>query len=414
MKIAFYLSNKYISSIVASEIENGNPGIGGSEYSALLISTILSRRKNLEIVLLCDEPGKFPNVLQWIPCANLSGAIKYYKRNGFDFLVVDAKFLEKNIVLRFYNVRFVAWANCFIAEDMLRFYANQPNICKIVNVGKEQYELTNNLPIYKKSCYIYNAVPTDFLENYIQSLKPNILREPNVVYIGSLIPSKGFHLLAKAWPKVISKMPSAKLYVIGSAKLYSRNSRLGNWGIASKKYEDTFMQYLTNDGELLKSVHFLGILGNEKYDVLGNCKVGVPNPSGISETFGYTAVEMQIMDCLVTTIKCPGYIDTVFDKKNLYETPDKLSENIIRLLNSNEDVYRNVMKYISKFSPNIIVKEWEEFFLSLSPEENQKISISRRIAIINGFVRYHIHLYYQMHINWIKKVYNFLKHLLRS
>lgn len=412
MKVAFYISNKNISSVDNQEVEEGNPGIGGSEYSAILISTLLSRYKKLECVLLCDVPANYPKDLNWVQCNDLAGAVEYYKNNDFDYLVVDAKLLEKCIVLRFYDVKFIAWANCFIPEPMLNFYANQSNLVKIVNVGKEQYQLLKNLPVFKKSTYIYNAVPTNFLNDYKQILQPNALREPNVVYIGSLIPSKGFHLLAQAWPKVVKDVPNAKLFVIGSGKLYSRNSRLGKWGIASKKYEDMFMQHLAPEGELMPSVHFLGILGKEKYDILSKCKVGVPNPSGISETFGYTAVEMEIMDCLITTIKCPGYIDTVYDKKNLYDSPDKLANNIKQLLKSDIDIYPEVMKYVSKFSVDTIVSKWEQFLLSLPNNERINFVGNRRFAIIQGFIKYYLNSLTHLVLASLKSIYrlvNFMR-----
>ena len=74
------------------------------------------------------------------------------------------------------------------------------------------------------------------------------------------------------------------------------------------------MKHITNDNQVLPSVHFLGVLGEEKNDLLLKCRVGVPNPSGNTETFGFTAIEMQSMGCNITTMKCSGYLDTVFTK----------------------------------------------------------------------------------------------------
>lgn len=68
MKIAFYIPNRGICQKDLSNINEGNPGIGGSEFSAVLIATNLSGKKGLEILLLCDRKGIFPNGLQTQPC----------------------------------------------------------------------------------------------------------------------------------------------------------------------------------------------------------------------------------------------------------------------------------------------------------------------------------------------------------
>ncbi|MCB6981976.1 glycosyltransferase, partial [Bacteroides uniformis] len=65
-------------------------------------------------------------------------------------------------------------------------------------------------------------------------------RNLNVAYVGSLVPAKGFDLLASAWPAVLAKVPDAQLFVVGSGKLYNRNSVLGKWNIADEKFENKF------------------------------------------------------------------------------------------------------------------------------------------------------------------------------
>lgn len=45
MKIAFYIPNRGIYQKDLSNINEGNPGIGGSEFSAVLIATNLSGKK---------------------------------------------------------------------------------------------------------------------------------------------------------------------------------------------------------------------------------------------------------------------------------------------------------------------------------------------------------------------------------
>ena len=49
----------------------------------------------------------------------------------------------------------------------------------------------------------------------------------NVVYLGGLNKYKGFHVLAKAWKKVLAEVSDAKLIVLGSGKLYNRETSMG-------------------------------------------------------------------------------------------------------------------------------------------------------------------------------------------
>ena len=94
-------------------------------------------------------------------------------------------------------------------------------------------------------------------------------------YVVSLVPAKGFYLLASSWPAVLAKLPDSQLCVVGAGKLYNRNSVLGKWNIADEKFENKFMKHITNDNQVLPSVHFLGVLGEEKNDLLLKCRVGV-------------------------------------------------------------------------------------------------------------------------------------------
>lgn len=389
MKIAFFVPNSNISNVDFSQIEDGNPGVGGSEYSAILIASCLCKRGNIDTVVLVEKQAKFPKYLKWHACGCLVRGINYTQQNKIDYLIVDGKLLTKEIVCKFYKVKFVAWANTFVSPNMYDFYAKRKNLVSIVNVGKEQLEQTNGTPIYEKSCYIYNAVPTVARDSFSDMII-NGKREHNVCYIGSLHPAKGFQYLAKAWPKVKAQVSDAQLFVIGSGRLYGRDAKLGTWGLASKEFEEEFMCHLVENGNIIDSVHFLGILGKEKYDILSKCKVGVPNPSGVSETFGYTAVEMQFMDCQVTTIKCAGYLDTVCEKTNLYNNTDELADYIVRLLNKSNYDNKSTLEYIKRFSIENVVNQWEQFIHELEGMLKKEFYAERDITYYKNVLRFYI------------------------
>lgn len=403
MKVAFFFPNKNISTINFSNIEEGNPGIGGSEFSALLIASNLCKLHQHDIMVFCEVESVFPVGLKWQECGDLIGAIKLVISQHIDFFIVDGKLLTKDILCKFYNVKFIAWANTFITDEYLDIFSKMNNVISVINVSKRQLESTKYHPIYRKSTYIYNAVPIKILSKY-SSLLPNAKRAHNVCYIGSLHPAKGFQYLAKAWPAVIKEVPDAQLFVIGSGKLYGRNARLGKWGIASESFEKEFLPYIIENGKIIDSVHFLGILGSEKYEILSKCKVGVPNPSGVSETFGYTAVEMQFMGCQVTTIKCIGYLDTVFNKSNLYDSTENLSDYIVKLLRNDTNDYEETMKYIKNFSINEIISCWSSFLQSIDKDDIEARIVCKDIFFYEGLLLYYLKSIKSLAKSYIKKI----------
>ena len=137
---------------------------------------------------------------------------------------------------------------------------------------------------------------------------------------------------------------------------------MGKYGIAEENYEKMLLKYLSHEGKILPSVHFMGIMGKEKEDILLQTKVGVPNPSGITETFGLSAVEMQMLGANVTTIRCPGYLDTVVNGV-LYSNRKKLAESVIYLLNHDTSHYAEAMNYFeANFSHDAVATRWEQLF----------------------------------------------------
>lgn len=363
-KIAFFLDNKAFSSIDCSDILAGNPGIGGTENMFYVIATLLSMRDNGIIVkLFLTERQTLPECLNYEITDSLTSCISKADRESFDFLIIkhDVQYIYNNTLKNAdsLGLQIIVWAHVFMCYWELDFYARLKNIYKIVNVGKEALDLYIDHPAYDKSCFIYNCLPLS--KDTICRSIPFNKRKHIVTYIGQLSSFKGFHLLAEAWPKVIKEIPDAELYVIGSGKLYDKNSKLGKYGLAESSYEQEFIKYLIDDeGEIIPGVHFMGVMGKEKDIILSKTKIGVPNPSGITETFCISAVEMQMHGAFITTIKAPGYLDTV---KNgiLYSSRKQLARSIIKALRMEKDDYKNAMDYFrNEFSYETVSQHWEE------------------------------------------------------
>ena len=370
MKVAFYLNNEDFSyNRDFTNLLKGNPGIGGSEYMILLMSYLLSVRNNgIQVRLYAAKQGRFNQSVDVIVIDDIESAARHASENGFERFVFDHKRIS------WYkhpfdglspNIRLIPWCHCFAFTRELRIMCEHPNIGRIVNVGREQMDLMRDDKSFLISDYIYNCIPID--PKWIKKAcsNPNKYRNHSVVYMGSLVHLKSFHVLAEIWPNICRRVPDAVLYVIGSGKVYGDNVELGDYGLADKDYEDLFMSYLTENGRLLDSVHFLGSLGEEKYEALIQAKVGVPNPTGKSETFCICAVEMQAMGCSVAAMEAPGYYDT-FSNGYLADSKKKLEDNIVKLLLDGEPCNHNVsLNHIQhNFSKEVIVEEWETLLKS--------------------------------------------------
>ena len=374
MNIAFYCKNKNTSKIDCSNLLNGNPGVGGTYYAMLSVAYFLNHRNdsNHKYYVFAESVNNLPMDMNKVFVDTEDDLNSNIKKYDIGILVINKTGATLDSIInkvKETNVKVVIWDHCFIPYFELGRYADYENVVRIVAVGKEQLMTFCDHRAFKKGTYIYN------LCNYnLPTPKPFSARKNHVVYIGSIVPLKGLHLLTQAWPSVLKEVPDAQLYIIGSGNLYNQNEKLGKYGIAEYFYEKKLLSpILDANKKIIPSVHFCGVMGNEKFDILDVSKVAVPNPSGLTETFGYTAIEAQLAGCLVTTMKCPGYVDTVLGKDNiLYSDEKKLAESVVKLLKQSDyDSSETIKEINTKFSNDKIIRCWELLFDEI---ENNEVS----------------------------------------
>jgi glycosyltransferase involved in cell wall biosynthesis len=378
INIAFYMTNSGIANVDCRNITNGNPGIGGTYYSMISLADSLSQNKDerFRFKMFAESIEYLPISLDSVQTNNLKELRNNLLKYKTNILIVN-KIGSNTLDFRFFTaienieVKIIVWAHCFIPSKELSNYALNKQISKIVCVGREQLNTLIDHKAFSKSTFIYNGINS----NHNNEILPYDERKNDVVYIGSLVPLKGFHILAKAWKKVLKEIPDARLFVIGGGNLYNRNAQLGKYGIAESFYEKKFIKHLLdNNRQIHNSVHFCGLMGVEKMDILRKAKVGIPNPGGKTETFGYSAIEMQLSGMMISTIKCPGYIDTVFDKNGMYDKTSQLSSAIITLLKKTDYSPVPTIKFIdSQFSFLKISKDWRNLINEIYFSKNNEL-----------------------------------------
>lgn len=368
IKIGFYIENKGIESIDCTDLKSGNPGIGGTEYAILLVTEWLSKeKKDISLTLYARSAQNLPESINVSVCNDITDALIKSVDNGdeifvlrFEFGYFQRRILDNPLCQR---LKIILWAHNFYRRKYLSYFDSLPYVKAIVNVGREQLDAYRDHHAFYKSTYIYNGV---YIEKN-ESIKEVRDRPNAVTYIGGLYPGKGVHYLTRVWRDVLAEVPDAKLNIIGSGQLYSRDYKLGKFGIAESSYEEYLLKpILDTDGNIIPSVNFLGVLGSEKKKILMNTKVGIPNPGGLGETFGYTAVEMQLAGCLVTTIKGCGYMDSVYRKERLYTNIEKLGDRIIALLKCDTENILAMENFIEcNFSMEVIGGKWHNLLCDI-------------------------------------------------
>ncbi|GHT88654.1 hypothetical protein FACS189474_4270 [Bacteroidia bacterium] len=370
MKIAFLYSNKGLGTIDGSSPNLGNPGVGGTQFCYLMLMYYLSATKekwNISAYVF-EETTLPPNIKQ-IKIYNIQDALKDASEKLVDyFIATHNNFMDNNIChfVDTLDLKVIVWGHNYYFAPLANNIAQAANIVANVFVGKQQYDRYIDHPIIDKSVTIFNMI-----NDPDKSANRNN-DSTTVIYIGSLVPSKGFHLLAKMWKEILNTHPSAKLKVIGTGKVYNRNTRLGTLDVADADYEKQFLPYIIDEkGNLLDSVEFLGLLGAEKLAVFLNASVGVVNPSAKTETFGISILDMAAAKLPVVTLNANGFPDTIINKKTgfLCSSQSDIKKKIVLLLKDrhlNEQLGTNAKKYIENFSPEIITKEWVNLFEALT------------------------------------------------
>lgn len=366
LKIAFYLDNRNVPSTDFTMPENGNPGVGAAEYLHVAIPFYLEKECGsfCEVIIYAHNKDKLPSNVISYEVEDIVDAAEKAASNNVNIFIFRPRVKEElNIldVIDRLKLPSIGRAALTPSVEHLRKMSKSQYFKALVCVGREQFDYLVDTPISSKRVLINNGVSPIPFENSSNVEK----NEKLVVYLGSLVYQKGFHLLAKAWPKVLKEVPDAKLSVIGSAKVYNDNAKLGSLGIASEEYEDKYIKpYLVKDGKLMDSVLFHGQLGYEKYEILRKAVIGIANPSGQTETCCVSAVEISASGTAVVSGAYYALLDTVRNKETGllgYNTKD-LEKNIIFLLkNPNYAIELGLNGkdfFYNNYDFKIVIKKW--------------------------------------------------------
>ena len=169
-----------------------------------------------------------------------------------------------------------------------------------------------------------------------------------VVYLNRIVKMKGIERGIKAFSKVVSQRPEAKLWIIGTG-------------------EPDFVSHLKNlvdELGIANSVEFLGFRdGKEKFDLLSRAHV-LMNPSYL-EGWGLVNLEANRMETPAVVFKVRGCVDSVADNLSGYicedDNLDEMAEKLI-LAAENEQLRKTAFNHSLKYSWD---KQGDIFYLNL-------------------------------------------------
>lgn len=360
--IAFLLDDWNVQSADITDPRVGNPAIGGTEYAFVSLAYELSTRGLARVTLLHrNRTNTYPPNLSVVPIDNypdgLGGALE--QAGPLDCIVVrghDSLPNARVIEAIPESIPVIAWTHNHLKSATLRYLARSEKIKRVVYVGREQCALAAGAACHSKATYI---VP-----GFYVAQRSNPSKERRAVYIGSMVPQKGFHRVARLWPRIRQACPTAELDVIGSSQVYHDHRRMGAMSIASASYEKLILRYL-RDEPAKCGVVFHGKMGIEKYDILGRALVGLPNPTGFTECCPASVVEISGCGAAVVALRQWGMCDTVVDKVTGYLCSDD-REYVRRVISlfENPDSARSMgsagQRFVKDiFSYTVVCEQWE-------------------------------------------------------
>lgn len=407
MKIGFFLNNCSLpnsESVSYSKLSNENPGCGGTEYLTIFLICALSKKGHelycfsKESITFDDKKICFKNI------STLPEAVNYFSKTVDDglFVVIPRSAEELNFK-KPNNIRIITWGHCFYTAEIVR-KINKLNPDVNVFLTEASRNKYYNTKLYNKSIVIGNFTQTHFCPQP-RAYNP---QKTNIVYIGSLSGYKNADCVTKAWPIVIKKYPTAKLYIIGSSKLHYKNLKTGSLGVATEEYERELLYPLIKHN-CVNSVKFLGLMhGSEIFKTINEATIGIVNPIGTTETFCTSAIEFGCKGVPVVGGNYGGLKNTIPNKCGYRVNNHKqLARKIIYLLKNPEkniELGSNYFNFVQKnYSETVFVNAWVSL-IEGKIVHNSKRSILKAlpITIANTYSDFRILLYRIRHYFWKK------------
>lgn len=369
MTIGFYFDFCHLTNFDLDDFFAGKKGVSGTDSSFFRVVQGLSEL-GLDIVLLAKGEVKGGST-RIVGVKSFHEATQKAISDGYSKLISvykEGEDLKSGIALaESSSLNIAIWAQNPITKGYLELFSKSRAVSHIVFVEQFDPNHIRHHALFNKSIVIPNGVEKEVYATPIREAADN-----TICFLGSLTYTKGFHLLAEAWPKVREKIRDAKLIVLGSGKLYDNKAILGPLGLADRQYEEQhIMPFLGHSKEQLEQngVVLHGLVNrNQLIELLPSCKAVCINPNvyGSLESCSVSSLEAQMLGVPVVGGASGGNLCTiVHGETGFLARPEELHLYLIKLLSNgglNREMRAKARQHcLEKYELKHVLALWQKF-----------------------------------------------------
>lgn len=368
---------KYFSS------HEGNPGIGGTEYNAIILAIYLAKQCPEWLIVLANRTEilleeSLDNLTQEI-FENESSFLECIQLDINTLLILTPSFANRvnlRLLQKFEN-RYICWSHHPFDSKAEKITAKVKASC-VVCVGTYQYYSNKRLsPNVHHIQNIFIPPIGSFQDTYRTIDKKKL----NIVHLGALIPGKGFLEIAKSWIDLKTSFPEVTLHVIGSSNTYGGKTE-HDLIPTSLDYAKQILEYIPKEDIYSGKIIFYGNLGKEKFEIMKKCDLAIQNPTGATEAFPASPLECMSLGVPVIASGDYGMSDCMrfFPELTLVSRNNILSK--VYYLTSDSLRYNEICKRSSVVSlwfssqNNLMILRWINLIKVLAEKNHRDLRLS--------------------------------------
>lgn len=343
MTVGLYFPVGHLGDWSWSGFARGDLAASGTDVAQLHLLDYLAKAELFDPVVFTESSFPVRDGLRQVECSDFPEAVRKAggseEVNALISVCRDSEdpFISGLRAATQHEVPLLIWCHNHPSPETLDVMAEEPGVRRVLCVSKSEADDLRHHPGFRKTEVVYNGIDLEPFDKAIETTERNPRR---LCFLGALTPTKGFHHVARAWPRVHHAFPEAELHVMGSAKLYDRHQSVGPLGVAEEEFErHKIMPHLGESRSAARSlgVHFLGLVPpNEVRETIASSLIGIVNPNvaGSIETFCISAVEIQAGGAAVVGARSGGLRETIQHGQTGYLLRDEseLGDAICRLL----------------------------------------------------------------------------------
>ena len=276
--------------------------------------------------------------------------------------------------------KYIIWMHNTPSYEWLSKFGTNKNIFKLIAVSDSQRLKLSHTKVFKKIITIPHVVEVK------SKFKKSNKKINQALYVGALVPSKGFHLLAKIWPSIFDRHPDWKLKVLGSTNLYFNLDKNKNADIY--KYEADFLCHIGGSYQKAKKygIIFEGSIPKKKLllEILKSELIVVnPNVKDSFETFCISAAEGLVLGKPILGGNRGSLPEVI--KHNvgglLHNNNFEFKKNLLSMIENKNLRYqlgkRGQKNYLFNFNNKKIIKRWKDLLNEKNIKNYYNFSIYR-------------------------------------